>query len=169
MTGQITPMYSVKQIANWILDYADRRGLTLSNMSLNKLVYFAYEYALVTSGRKITGAKIEAWDHGPVFREIYSSFKKFGSDDITDRATRYNPITNSVEMVEPDIAPEDEKIIIEALEPMIRLPAFILREISHDDQGPWSSVWHHTASSNPGMEITDDIILANLPTSRLAR
>ena len=161
--------YSVKEIANWILDYADSLGQPVSNMSLNKLIYFAYEYSLVTEGNKLTDAKIEAWDHGPVFREIYSSFKKFGSEPITDRATRYNTGTNSVETVPGDLAPEDERLILEALEPMIRLPAYILREISHDGDGPWWKVWNHTESSNPGMQITDALILESLPTSRLAR
>jgi uncharacterized phage-associated protein len=166
---KIHDTYSVKELANWILDYAEGLGQSLSNMSLNKLVYFAYEYALVTEGRKLTAAKIEAWDHGPVFREIYSSFKKFGSEGITDRASRYNPGTNSVEIVQDNIALDDQRLIIEAIEPMIRLPAFILREISHDDAGAWAKVWNHGDSSNPGMHITDDLILSSLPTSRLAR
>ncbi len=161
--------YSVKEIANWILDYADQVGVPVSNMALNKLVYFAYEHALTEYGRKLTEAKIEAWDHGPVFREVYSSFKQFGADPITDRAKKYNTRTDSVETVHPDLASDDEEIIIEAIASMIRLPAFILREISHDARGPWAKVWNHTSSSNPGMEITDDLILSSLPTSRLSR
>ena len=151
--------YSVKELANWILDFAASNGEAPSNMGLNKLVFFAYEHALKTYGRKLTNAKIEAWDHGPVFREVYSAFKKFGSDNITDRASRYNPRTNCVETVLPHIAPDDEQIMIEALAPLIRLPAYVLRELSHDQGGAWSSVWNHQSSSNPGMEITDDLIL----------
>jgi uncharacterized phage-associated protein len=136
-------------------------------MALNKLIYFAYEFALKAYGRKLTDAKIEAWDHGPVFREVYSAFKKFGPDPISDRASRYNTRTNSVETVVPDIAPDDEVLIIEALEPLIRLPAYILRELSHDASGAWAAVWHHTKSSNPGMEITDELILNCPPTARI--
>ena len=161
--------YSVSEVANWILDYADQLGQPLTNMSLNKLVYFAYEYALTAEGRKLTAAKIEAWNHGPVFREIYNEFKKFGSEPITGRAARYNTRTDSVETVIPNLADDDERLIIEALEPMIRLPAYILREISHDADGAWSKIWNHTTSSRPGMQISDDDIRDSLPTSRLAR
>ena len=159
-------MYSVKELANWILDYAESVGEQPSNMALNKLVYFAYEHALRKNGRKLTGAKIEAWDHGPVFREIYSSFKKYGADPIASRATRYNTGTNSVDIVHPNIAPNDERLIMEALQPLIRLPAFILRELSHDEGGAWDVVWNHGRSSNPGMEITDELILSSAPTGR---
>jgi uncharacterized phage-associated protein len=161
-----TNVYSVKELANWILDFAESRGEKPTNMALNKLIFFAYEYALVTTGRKLTSAKIEAWDHGPVFREVYSAFKKFGADEITDRASRYNTETNSVEMVIPAIAFSDEIVIMEAIEPLIRLPAFILREMSHDVAGAWAKVWNHGSSSNPGMEITDDIIFESKLTSR---
>lgn len=159
--------YSVKELANWILDFAKIKGAPITNMALNKLIYFAYEHSLMTTGRKLTNAKIEAWDHGPVFREIYSAFKTFGSEPITSRATKYNPGTNSVEIVKTTIAPDDEVLLIEAIEPMIRLPAFILREISHDASGAWAQVWNHGQSSNPGMEITDEIILGSKPTASI--
>ena len=161
-----TNTYSVKEIANWILDYSESQGEQLTNMALNKLVFFAYEYSLVKTGRKLTSAKIEAWDHGPVFREVYSAFKKYGADPITDRATRYNTETNSVQIVIPSIALSDETVIIEAIKPLIRLPAFILRELSHDVAGAWAKVWNHGSSSNPGMEITDAIILESELSSR---
>jgi uncharacterized phage-associated protein len=157
----------VKEIANWILDFAEAKGERLSNMALNKLIYFAYEYALTGYGRKLTDAKIEAWDHGPVFREVYSAFKKFGADPIKARANRYNTRTNSVETVVPSLAPDDEALIIEALEPLIRVPAYILRELSHDRSGAWAAVWHHAKSSNPGMEITDELILSCPPIARI--
>lgn len=159
--------YSVKELANWVLDYAESKSISISNMSLNKLVFFAYEYALREYGRKLTGAKIEAWEHGPVFREIYSSFKNFGSEPITSRASRYDASTNLVETVWPSLAPDDEQIMISALGPMIRLPAYILRELSHDQGGAWDSVWHHGAFANPGMEISDEVILNSLPTVKV--
>ena len=161
--------YSVRELANWILEFAEANGQRLTNMALNKLIYFAYEYALQTAGRKLTDAKIEAWDHGPVFREIYGDFKKFGSEPISDRATRYNPRTKSVENVIPAIDSGDLGLIVEAIGPMIRMPAFILREISHDSRGAWFKVWNHTTSSNPGMEITDEIIMSSGSTASIVK
>ena len=158
--------YSVKELANWVLDFAEHRGERLTNMAFNKLVYFAYEFSLREKGRKLTAAKIEAWDHGPVFREVYSAFKNFGADQISSRASRYNTGTNSVEIVIPDLAPNDEAIMVEALDSLIRLPAYILRELSHEAGGAWDRVWNHDRSSNPGMEISDDLILESAAAGR---
>jgi uncharacterized phage-associated protein len=153
--------YGVRAIANWILDFADEQGVVLTNMSLNKLTYFAYEHALVNFDRKLTSAKIEAWEHGPVFREIYRSFKIFGDKPIKSRAELYNPELDKLAVVEPEIEQGDQEIICEAISPLINLPALILREISHDVRGPWSAVWNHEDPTNPGMHISDDIIRHN--------
>jgi uncharacterized phage-associated protein len=150
--------YGIREIANWILDYADSRGLEVTNMSLNKLAYFAYERALVNHGRKLTNAKIEAWDHGPVFREIYRCFKEFGNKPITSRATLYKPELDRIEVVEPKISSDDAEIILSAVKDLVRLPASVLREISHGTGGPWDVVWNHEGRTNPGMQISDEII-----------
>jgi uncharacterized phage-associated protein len=151
--------YSVRSIANWVLDYAEAQGLPISNMALNKLLYFAYEHALASYGRKLTAAKIEAWDHGPVFREIYHDFKSFGSGAIKDRAKFYDPLTDTLKTARADIEPDDQAIILEAIKDLVRLPASTLREISHAQGGPWDLTWNHAGDVNPGMHISDELIV----------
>jgi uncharacterized phage-associated protein len=151
--------YGIREIANWVLEYAERQQVSISNMQLNKLVYFAYEHALKKYGRKLTNAKIEAWEHGPVFREIYRSFKESGNLPIASRAQKYNPAKDIVEIVVPNIAENDEKILEEALKNKIRLSASVLRELSHASDSPWAAVWYHEGTTNPGMQITDKLIL----------
>lgn len=152
--------YSVRAIANWILDYAEKQGQTITNMALNKLVYFAYEAILLSRGRILTKAKIEAWDHGPVFREIYNDFKKFGDRPIMGRASFYSIETGKQEVSIAQLDPKDEAEIIEALSPLISLPASQLRAISHVEGSAWHRVWSYKGYANPGMEITPDIILS---------
>ena len=71
-----------------------------------------------------------------------------------------------MEIVIPDLAPNDEAIMVEALDSLIRLPAYILRELSHEAGGAWDRVWNHDRSSNPGMEISDDLILESAAAGR---
>lgn len=152
------PVYGIRELANWILDYAKQRGIGITNMSLNKLVFFAYEHAIIRYNRKLTNAKIEAWEHGPVFREIYRSFSDFGNRVITKSAQKYNAITDELEPVIPNLSPSDEGIITEAIESIVHLPAAILREISHASNGPWAAAWYHEDPANPGMQISDEVI-----------
>lgn len=155
MTG---PSYGVRELANWILDYADEQGVRLSNMSLNKLLYFAYEAALLQYNRRLTGAKIEAWEHGPVFREVYRSFKEFGDRPITKRASKYDPATGDIRIASRSLSASDESIVKEAIAPLINFSASVLRDLSHASDGPWAATWYHEDVTNPGMEISDEVI-----------
>lgn len=161
--------YGIRQLANWILDYADGLNIELSNMGLNKILFFAYEHSLIKYDRKLTNAKIEAWDHGPVFREVYRSFKQFGNRSITDRASVYDPVSDSLKIANTDIHKRDQEIIAEAIKDLIHLPAFVLRELSHSNNGAWARVWYHTEKSNPGMEISDEIIYRTNDSGRLSQ
>ena len=151
--------YSVRGLANWILDYADELRLTVTNMALNKLVFFAFEKTLVQRKAVITEAKIEAWEHGPVFREIYHDFKRFGDKPITTRADFYSVETGNVEVASVDMERSVEDFLRSELKPLIHLPAARLREISHEPGGAWHQVWCYDGHANPGMEITPRTIL----------
>jgi uncharacterized phage-associated protein len=68
-----------------------------------------------------------------------------------------------MEVVSVSLAERDEDFLKGELLPLMRLPASVLREISHASGGPWEQVWTHEGHANPGMEITaENIIAANL-------
>lgn len=151
--------YSVRGLANWILDLADTRALPITNMALNKLAFFAYERMLLERNTLLTNAKIEAWEHGPVFREIYQAFKRFDDKPITDRAKFFSPATGSVELVQLEMMSDDEALLTAVLSSLLPLSASRLRALSHIEGGAWHRVWWHDGEANPGMEITPDVLI----------
>lgn len=151
--------YSIRGLANWLLDYADELNRPITNMALNKLLFFAYEEYLVRFRTILTNAKIEAWEHGPVFREVYQSFKCHGDRPITGRASFFSTQTMKVEESVVDISPADEARLKTAIAPLMRLSAARLRNMSHIEGGAWHQVWWYQGHANPGMEITPNLIL----------
>lgn len=152
--------YSVRGLANWILDQAKGVETPITNMALNKLLYFAYEGMLIRRNLVLTNAKIEAWEHGPVFREIYQSFKDYGDRPIAGRASFFNVETLALEVAQANLDADVAAELWTILEPYMRLSASKLREISHRTGGPWHQVWWYRGMANPGMEITPALILA---------
>lgn len=153
-------MYDVRAIANWVLDSADKRGMPLTNMAINKIVYFLVERAVIERGTLVTDAKIEAWQHGPVFREIYHAFKSFGDAPISGRASMFDLSSRSMIVAEASISAQDQNLFISTLDQYIGLSPAHLRALSHRQDGPWHRVWWHEAKHNPGMEITAETILS---------
>jgi uncharacterized phage-associated protein len=57
-------------------------GDLMSNLKLQKLVYYAQGFYLAIMDSPLFNEKIEAWEHGPVCVPLYHRYKEFGSDAI---------------------------------------------------------------------------------------
>lgn len=76
-------MLSCRDVANYFLAKADPEiGDTISNLKLQKLVYYAQGFYLAIFDRPLFSEKIKAWAHGPVVPELYQDFKQFGAEGI---------------------------------------------------------------------------------------
>ena len=53
-------------------------GDTISNLKMQKLLYYAQGHFLATYQKPLFNDKIEAWEYGPVVKNVYDSFKKYG-------------------------------------------------------------------------------------------
>ena len=151
--------HDVRALANFVLKTANDTGMTATNMAVNKIVFFLYSDYLLKFQKPITNAKIEAWDHGPVFRELYSAFKKYGDGAITDFASKVSPITGEKEICIADLSEDQLKFLKPIAEKLLTFSAAKLRQLSHVPGSPWDKVWNHGGAINAGMQISDDIIL----------
>lgn len=131
-------------IANLIvMRYGDRAELT--NLKLNKLVYFAQAVFLRKYGEPLFDDEIQAWAYGPVEPMVYYAFNQFGSGVI--RGSRETP----------DLSERAVGVVREVMDTFGRLTAFDLVRISHRDGSAWKSVYEPRAN-NP---ITPEMILAS--------
>jgi uncharacterized phage-associated protein len=160
-------MLDVRALGNFILDQADRDGIAITNMALNKIAYFVHCDYLLENRQPLVRAKIEAWQHGPVFREIYHEFKVWDDRPIRSRAKKVDPVSGDVMVASMTFGVGERQYIAELVRRYMGFSAAQLRAISHRDGGPWHAVWGHDGKSNPGMRITDDLILERYSSGAL--
>lgn len=150
--------YDVRSVANYVLVTARRLDITVTNISVNKVVYFLHAWFLAKAGAPLVTAKIEAWDYGPIFRELYMQFKPFGAEPITSLATRRNPTTAKEEICPVGLEREDEEFLRPLLLRYLNMSPGMLVRLSHEPGGPWDQVYNHPGESKPGMRISDEAI-----------
>ena len=150
--------YDVRGVANFVLDLAEGEQLALSNLSINKVVFFLHAYFLVQFGRPLVSAKVEAWNYGPVFRELYREFKSFDDQPITGRAYRLSPEHGNREICEYSFSQDERSFLQELAQRYIRLSPRALVAMSHEGGGPWDQVWNHVTPANASMRISNEII-----------
>ena len=70
-------------VAHYLLAQMDiDAGDLISNLKLQKLVYYAQGFALALYSRPLFSERIEAWTHGPVVPDLYHEYKGFGSEAL---------------------------------------------------------------------------------------
>lgn len=147
-----------RAVANWILDASERNGIGLSNLALQKIIYFCHAWHLVETGDPLIENQFEAWQHGPVLNYIYRQFKSFEARPITGRATAMNRFTGRQEIVQIDL-PQN---LADRLERIVRfygkLEPWDLVDLSHESGSPWDKTWHFDGKVNPGMKISNEAI-----------
>jgi uncharacterized phage-associated protein len=79
----VTTRLSARDIADYFLTSVDEEaGDNLTNLKLQKLVYYAQGLHLAITGEPLFDDEIVAWQHGPVVPTLYRAFKQHGAEPI---------------------------------------------------------------------------------------
>lgn len=152
-------MFDPRVIANEVLARAEQRGLQLTNLDLQKLVYFLHGEFLTKKGAPLVQGEFEAWQFGPVHRVLYDAFKQYASGPIERPAKRFDPIRRQyhpLPRVEDEVATE---FLDSTLDRYLEIPTFMLVQITHSPGTPWSRTMEAAETkTNIGMVISDDLI-----------
>jgi uncharacterized phage-associated protein len=150
--------HDVRAIANFVLDLAKAESCSVSNLVINKVVFFVHANYLVEFGEPLVSAKVEAWEYGPVFRELYKEFRGFGDQPISKYAERLSAETGKRERCLYSLTADEREFLEAVTRKYIRLSPSALVALSHEKGGPWDQVWNHVTSTNATMSISNDLI-----------
>lgn len=89
----------VLDVAKYVIDKCSTEGHPISNLQLQKILYYIQAYFIKTTGESFFEEDMEAWQFGPVAPIVYSQYCGFGSLPIKERYPEVN-----IEMT------EDEKV-----------------------------------------------------------
>lgn len=78
-------MYNVLTVARYIINRCNENNRTISNLKLQKMLYFVQAEFLVEKGEACFSEKIQAWNFGPVVPEVYQQYKVYGAANIPSR------------------------------------------------------------------------------------
>src|SRR5579859_7908067 len=79
------PAFKAKQIADYILRFCQDHGDPISNLKLQKLLYYSQAWHLALYDKPLFEEDLEAWVHGPAVMSVYGSFKDWSWKPITGR------------------------------------------------------------------------------------
>lgn len=123
---------SALAVANYFLKLAWSDGKELTNMKLQKLVYFAHGVMLAVTDKPLIEEDVSAWKLGPVIPELYAKLKGYGASNILDPI----PVKESISSDGID------KQCVEFVWSNFKdYDGMQLSRISHAEGTPWKQVW----------------------------
>lgn len=69
-------------LAKYVVAYARERNCDITNLKLQKILYYIEGYFLAEYGYSLYPALIEGWQFGPVLPSVYYEYSIYGADPI---------------------------------------------------------------------------------------
>lgn len=122
---------TAQDVADYLIYFGYETGELLTNLKLQKLVYYTQAWHLAIFNKPLFSGTFEAWVHGPVLPSLYNEYKSF----------RWRPIIK-------DEFDESKKIEVEAIfgkktaflenviEEYFGLSGYELEKMTHSED-PW--------------------------------
>lgn len=99
--------YTALQIAKYFIKkgMSEKETAKLTNLKLQKILYYAQGWYLANFNRPLFEDPIEAWKYGPAIRSVYQEFKDAGSSvlDVPIADWEINEVDNNTKKFLDDI------------------------------------------------------------------
>lgn len=141
MKNKITP----EKLAEYIISYLFyNKNMTISNLKLQKLLYFIQRDYIKFKKTPLFDEVFEAWQYGPVIRDVYFKYSKYGALPIIfDINENYNSIIDHT-----DLNQEDIEIINNTINHYSESDAWDMVDESHKKNGAWDNVYNNPSSND---------------------
>lgn len=154
-------------LANYIIWYVNKNTENqLTQLKLQKILYYVYVTCLVKHDLKLFKDPIEKWKFGPVVSSVYHKYKSMGSTHIEKPEDSYIFNDEDEDDFSFEVIPFNEKDIISALdsdvisdinseiEELSSLSPFALVEKTHREEA-WKKFEKHIANGAQGLKYSD--------------
>ena len=119
--------YKALDIANKIISKTDlEHGDTISNLKLQKMLYYQQGFHLAYFGTPLFDEDIVSWQYGPVVPSVYKEYKSFES----------NSISTSEEGI--SLSDDEEELFNNVYEEYNQFSAVALMKMTHEES-PWKT------------------------------
>lgn len=124
-------MANVFEVADFFIQIANQsEDDQMTNLKLNKLLYYAQGVFLARTNNPLFDNNIEAWPHGPVVPEVYHKYKVCGKNSIPSEKDDLNSSSFSEEELET---------LLDVMREFGQYTGSALVAFTHKEDTPWSN------------------------------
>lgn len=135
-------MAKVNDVARFFIMLANKSDDDqITNLKLNKLMYYAQGAYLARTGHKLFDEQIEAWRLGPVVPSVYHTYKVCKSNPI--------PYDDDEKVTADDFTAEELEALLDVVREFGQYTGSKLVSLTHRSDTPWSAAYESGADVIP--------------------
>ncbi|MEK4883691.1 type II toxin-antitoxin system antitoxin SocA domain-containing protein [Bacillus sp. FSL W8-0223] len=129
--------YNALEVANYIVWRAENSGKEITNLKLQKILYYLQSYNLLKHNKPLFKDVIEKWKLGPVVPNVYQEYKHFGAkriDKVPDMVSfdfEKGITIQQYNVEESSITKDDKKELEPIIDRLLEFDGFELVELTH--------------------------------------
>ena len=122
--------YNAIDVAKHIITYCSKKKQPISNLKLQKIIYYTWVDYYKATGTAIFVDDICAWQFGPVVPSVYYEYCSFAGTAISRE-------------YDISLSAEDITIINPILDKYMAIPASVLVDRTHEQGSPWDIIYQN--------------------------
>lgn len=126
--GDVAMTYSALDVAKYTVNYCTRKSQPVSNLKLQKMLYFMWIDYYKSTGEELFADDICAWRLGPVVPDVYYEYCSYAGRPISLQ-------------LESNIENCDEERLSHIINCYLPIPASVLVDKTHAKDKPWDIVY----------------------------
>ena len=123
-------MYTALEIARYIIDKCYKDDFLISNLQLQKILYYLQVHFLKNEKEPLFKDDIEAWTYGPVVPNVYYHYSMYGGKEICEK---YDDVVS--------FKPKNKKIINRIIEEKREWLPWDVVEDTHAEGKAWFRIF----------------------------
>lgn len=139
---------NLKEIADYFIILSNATQNSITNMKLQKLLYYAQAWHLALFSSPLFEEDFEAWVHGPVIPELYHLYKHFTWHPIQ----RDDLVPEQLEEFEKNFGSDLNNLMQDIVNVYFGLTAYELESLTHQED-PWKLARQGIESDTPSSNI----------------
>lgn len=147
--SQVKAIYSATGIAHYVVDKCNGIGRPVTNLHLQKMLYFLQVIFYDQWGIPLFDDEFEAWPYGPVLPSVYREFSEYGG----------TPIKRSFDKPVKFLMPEHQWFLDAGIEKLRDMSPWDLVKVSHTEGSPWDYVFNKMGRYKG--RISNDLLFAS--------
>ena len=143
-------VYPYSLVADYFIGLSNETQSPITNLKLQKLVYYAQAWTLALLDKELIKEDFEAWVHGPVLPILYRDYNSFGwrqiiRDDIDE---------NKFAEIKKQFTPEILSVLHDVEYEYFGLDAYQLEKLTHNEE-PWFLTRDNLTDDEPSHRIIE--------------